>query len=166
MLSLKNVKNGGVAIVFGKEFAEEARMLFPAISAKVFGLDTLQLALPEKKETSLIDIKRKIEGGVSVKPPVQLSIEKLEPSKPDFSVYVKQYVSEESKQMLAYKRIYAEIYAQTGVKVNEEKKKLIAERKAKPHGMRGAQIWASDAIRHLGLNDLALDIAKQVVKEV
>ncbi|PFP30196.1 hypothetical protein COJ96_05640 [Bacillus sp. AFS073361] len=165
MLSLKNVKNGGVAIVFGKEFAEEARMLFPAISAKIFGFEKLT-ALPEKKESSLLEIKQKVEGCGLPKPSVQLSIEKLEPSKPDFSVYVKQYVDEESKQMLAYKRIYAEIYARTGLKVNEEKKKMIAARKEKPHGMRGPQIWASDVIRALGLNDLALEIAKQVVKEV
>jgi hypothetical protein len=166
MLSLKNVKNGGVAIVFGKEFAQEARMLFPAISAKVFGLDTMQLALPEKKETSLLEIKQKIEGCGSLKQPVQLSIEKLEPVGPDFSVYVKQYIDEESKQMLAYRRIYAEVYAQTGVKVSEEKKKLVAERNARPRGMKGDQIWNSDVIRHLGLNDLALEIAKKVVKEV
>jgi hypothetical protein len=165
MLSLKSVKNGGVAIVFGKEFAEEARMLFPAISAKIFGIDMLQ-ALPEKKETSLLEIKKKVEGVGISKPSVQLSIANIEPTKPDFSVYVKQYVDEESKQMLAYKRIYAEIYARTGLKVNDEKKKMNAERREKPHGMRGPQIWASDVIRTMGLNDLALEIAKQVVKEV
>jgi hypothetical protein len=165
MLSLKNVKNGGVAIVFGKEFAEEARMLFPAISAKVFGVD-MSKALPEKKESSLLEIKQKVEGGGSAKPSVQLSISKIEPNKPDFSVYVKQYIDEESKQMLAYKRIYAEIYARTGLKVNAEKKILNDQRKKKPHGSRGPIIWASDVIRLKGLNDLALEIAKQVVKEI
>jgi hypothetical protein len=164
MLSLKNVKNGGVAIIFGKEFAEEARMLFPAISAKVFGIDMPQ-SLPERKEPSLLEIKQKVEGGVEPKN-VQLKIEKLAVSKPDFSVYVKQYIDEESKQMLAYKRIYAEIYARTGLKVNAEKKILNDQRKKKPHGTRGPILWASDVIRLKGLNDLALEIAKQVVKEI
>jgi hypothetical protein len=165
MLSLKNVKNGGVAIVFGKEFAEEARMLFPAISAKIFGVD-MSKALPERKEASLLEIKKKVEGCDETSQNVQLKIEKLAVSKPDFSVYVKQYIYEESKQMLAYKRIYAEIYARTGLKVNAEKKILNDQRKKKPHGTRGPIIWASDVIRLKGLNDLALEIAKQVVKEI
>lgn len=163
MLSLKNVKNGGVAIIFGKEFAEEARMLFPAISAKVFGLDMIQ-ALPEKKEPSLLEIKQKVEGREAT--PVKLSLTLPHTDKPDFAVYVKQCVNDESKQMLAFKLIYAEIYAQKNIDIGKELSKLKAERSLKPRGLKGPTIWKSGVIRMLGLNDLALEIAKDVVKRV
>lgn len=165
MLSLKNVKNGGVAIIFGKEFAEEARMLFPAISAKVFGLDTMQLALPEKKEPSLLEIKQKVEKREA--PQLKLSLTTTPHiDKPDFAVYVKQCVNDESKQMLAFKLIYAEIYARKNIDITKELAKLKAERSLKPRGLKGPTIWKSGVIRMLGLNDLALEIARDVVKRV
>lgn len=64
MLSMKETKNGGIVIVFGKEYAELAKSVFPMISAKMFGgVDVLPFKIDEtKKEESLSDVVSRVEG--------------------------------------------------------------------------------------------------------
>jgi hypothetical protein len=73
MISFKSVKGGGVAYVFGKEFAEEASKLFPLISAKILGHE-VALPIPESKETGgLKGVKQRVEA--STQPQLTLKLE-------------------------------------------------------------------------------------------
>lgn len=98
MLSLKNVKDGGVAIVFGKEFADDARMMFTAISAKLFGQTPVEYALLEApKEKTLADVKKKVEGNST--PRLRLNLE--EPVKVTRASRIKNMNQTELRQEIA-----------------------------------------------------------------
>jgi hypothetical protein len=62
MLSMQQSKNGGVAIVFGKEHAELAvSVVYPMIAAKIFGIRIDNLLEEPAKPKTLDDIKSKVE---------------------------------------------------------------------------------------------------------
>ncbi|PRO41488.1 hypothetical protein [Bacillus sp. LLTC93] len=59
MISIKNVKDGGVAYVFGEEYADVAKVMFPRFAEKLLGGEGVSLPEPKKQRT-LVDIKNSI----------------------------------------------------------------------------------------------------------
>ncbi|MBU8785743.1 hypothetical protein KM903_04865 [Bacillus glycinifermentans] len=60
MLTIKNVKDGGVAYIFGAEYAGVAKALFPQFAQRLLGGAEDQPAV-ETSKTRLNDIYRKVE---------------------------------------------------------------------------------------------------------
>jgi hypothetical protein len=66
MLSIKETKNGGVAIIFGKNFVEFAKNVYPVLSARLLGGEKT-LEMTEKQKT-LADVQKSVEGkGVTIR---------------------------------------------------------------------------------------------------
>ncbi|WP_440097357.1 hypothetical protein [Bacillus paralicheniformis] len=61
MLTIKNVKDGGVAYIFGAEYAGVAKAMFPRFAEKLLGGEE-SAALPEpKKQRTLADVKNAVD---------------------------------------------------------------------------------------------------------
>jgi hypothetical protein len=170
MISLKNSKQGGVIIHFSEELVDFAKSVFPALSARALGVAEIPqnealaqvVAQPTK---SLEDVKNAVE---SARQPV-LRLNQAGPSKdkPDFSTFIKHYFkNDDPKQMLAFRRVYAELYSRYNLRLSEEKRRMERERAEKPRGQKGEQIYKSHVVRALGFSEEAMQIAKEVVKGI
>jgi hypothetical protein len=170
MLGIKKTKDGGIAFIFGKEFVEEAKQLYPLIVSKLMGIDpgpTKSTHSTSKLTNSTLgEIKMRVECENN-KPQLTLKLNAGGPllEEPDYCTYVRKCLNSPSDQVKAYNRIYAEIYSVTNINLTKERQKLEKQRQSKPHGQKGPVISISDVVRANNLNQLALDIAKKIVKE-
>lgn len=71
MLALKELKNGGVAYIFGEDMKDFAKSLFPVIASKALGE---QAFLHPKWSKTLDDVRFAIESGKQNKPQLKLSL--------------------------------------------------------------------------------------------
>jgi hypothetical protein len=170
MISLKNSKQGGVIIHFSEELVDFAKSIFPALSARALGVaespqNETQLQVATSPTKSLEDVKIAVEN--ARQPILRLNQAGPSKDKPDFSTYIKDYFkNDDPKQMLAYRRVYAELYSRYNLRLSDEKKKLERERAEKPRGQKGEQIYKSHVVRALGYSEKAMEIAKEVVKGI